>query len=104
VLDHDGSVVLAYRRRDDRGDANLIARSADGEAFTTVAVLDRDRWGAAMTGRPADHRPASSGPEPAHQKPDEPSQPPERMMDSRRLSGLPRLAPCCSAAWEDQPW
>jgi hypothetical protein len=55
ALDVDGSFVLAYRVRwgDGRGDANVIARSADGERFETVATLDRDRWGAAMVERPA---------------------------------------------------
>jgi hypothetical protein len=55
ALDDDGSVVLAYRvrRGDGRGDANVIARSADGESFETVATLDRERLGAAMVERPA---------------------------------------------------
>jgi len=55
ALDDDGSVVLAYRVRwgDERGDANGIARSADGERFETVAMLDRERFGAAMVERPA---------------------------------------------------
>ncbi|GII04178.1 hypothetical protein [Planobispora takensis] len=52
ALDTDGSVVLAYRVRGD-GDHNVIARSADGERFTTVAVLDRERFGASMVERPA---------------------------------------------------
>jgi hypothetical protein len=55
ALDVDGSFVLAYRVRwaDERGDANVIARSADGERFETVATLTRNRLGAAMVERPA---------------------------------------------------
>jgi hypothetical protein len=55
ALDDDGSVVLAYRVRwgGGRGDANVVARSADGERFETVATLDRGRFGAAMVERPA---------------------------------------------------
>jgi len=52
ALDPDGGVVVAYRVRDDE-DHNVIARSADGETFTTVAVLTRDSLGAAMVERPA---------------------------------------------------
>ena len=32
-------------------DANVIARSADGELFETVVTLDKGRWGAAMVER-----------------------------------------------------
>ncbi|WP_433334451.1 hypothetical protein [Spirillospora sp. CA-294931] len=52
ALDTDGTVVLAYRVRDGE-DYNVIARSSDGERFTTVAVLTRDRFGAQMVERPA---------------------------------------------------
>lgn len=52
VLDTDGSVVLAYRVRGEE-DYNVIARSADGERFTTVAVLTKDHFGAMMVERPA---------------------------------------------------
>jgi hypothetical protein len=52
ALDDDGSVVLAYRVRDG-ADHNVIARSADGEHFTTVGTLTPDRLGAAMVERPA---------------------------------------------------
>src|SRR5262245_50044510 len=40
ALDDDGSVVVAYRMRwaDGPRDANVIARSDDGERFTTVAT------------------------------------------------------------------
>jgi hypothetical protein len=55
ALDSDGSFVLAYRVRTghDGVDANVIARSVDGERFTTVAYLDRDRFGAMYVERPA---------------------------------------------------
>lgn len=55
ALDADGSVLLAYRVRygEDGGDANVIARSADGERFETIATLDKERFGAAMVERPA---------------------------------------------------
>lgn len=52
ALDADGTFVLAYRVRSG-ADHNVIARSADGERYTTVAVLTRDRFGAAMVERPA---------------------------------------------------
>lgn len=52
ALDTDGSVVLAYRLRAEE-DVNVIARSADGEHFTPVATLTRDRFGASMLERPA---------------------------------------------------
>ena len=41
TLDAQGAVVLAYRIRlaDGRGVANLVARSADGERFTTVVTI-----------------------------------------------------------------
>jgi hypothetical protein len=55
VYDQDGSVVLAYRMRwaDGPTDANVIARSRDGESFETIVTLDKERWGAAMVERPA---------------------------------------------------
>lgn len=52
AFDVDGSVVLAYRVRAEQ-DFNVIARSADGERFTTVGILTTDRLGAAMVERPA---------------------------------------------------
>lgn len=52
ALDADGTFVLAYRVRDGE-DHNVVARSADGERFTTVALLPRHRFGAAMVERPA---------------------------------------------------
>jgi hypothetical protein len=55
VYDEDGSIVLAYRMRwaDGPTDANVIARSRDGESFEIMVTLDRERWGAAMVERPA---------------------------------------------------
>jgi hypothetical protein len=55
AYDEDGSIVLAYRLRwaDGPTDANVIARSADGERFETVVTLDKERWGAAMVEKPA---------------------------------------------------
>ena len=55
AYDEDGSIVLAYRLRWAEGptDANVIARSADGDRFETVVTLDKERWGAAMVERPA---------------------------------------------------
>ncbi|MFI7468750.1 hypothetical protein [Nonomuraea sp. NPDC049646] len=51
ALDADGTYVLAYRVRAGGEDHNAVARSTDGERFTTVAVLPRG--GAAMVERPA---------------------------------------------------
>ena len=53
AYDDDGSIVLAYRMRwaDGPTDANVIARSTDGERFETVVTLDKERWGAAMVER-----------------------------------------------------
>ncbi|GAB1515783.1 hypothetical protein [Actinophytocola sp. KF-1] len=48
ALDDDGSIVLAYRVRGDR-DRNVLARSADGEHFETVATFETD----GMVERPA---------------------------------------------------
>ena len=55
TLDSDGSFVLAYRLRHvaDRGAQTVVARSADGQRFTTVAVLDKARFGAMSMERPA---------------------------------------------------
>src|SRR5690606_34364120 len=58
ALDADGSIVLAYRERHSfQEDSNLLARSADGEHFETVADIDKERWGFAMVARPALVRP-----------------------------------------------
>jgi hypothetical protein len=47
--------VVAYRVRvvDQRGAATVVARSADGERLTTVATLDKGRFGAESMERPA---------------------------------------------------
>jgi hypothetical protein len=55
ALDGDGGFVVAYRLRlaDQRGAATLVARSPDGERLTTVAILDKARFGAESMERPA---------------------------------------------------
>jgi hypothetical protein len=55
VLDADGGFVIGYRLRNghDGIDQTVVARSADGEALTTVAVLDQSRFGAQWMQRPA---------------------------------------------------
>ena len=55
VLDEDGSFVVAYRVRNPqrRGDATVVARSADGERLSTVVTLDQERFGAQSLERPA---------------------------------------------------
>ena len=53
----DGAVFLAYRLRrpvgQGRGYANVVARSSDGIAFTVVAEIGKDRFGAESLERPA---------------------------------------------------
>jgi len=55
VLQPDGTFVLAYRvrRGSGRDDELVIARSPDGKHFETTAILDKTRYGAAMTERAA---------------------------------------------------
>jgi hypothetical protein len=55
AVDPDGGFVVAYRVRvvDQRGAATVVARSADGERLTTVATLDKGRFGAESMERPA---------------------------------------------------
>jgi hypothetical protein len=55
ALDEDGSYVVAYRVRNghDGIDQTVVARSPDGEVFTTVAILDQTRFGAQWMERPA---------------------------------------------------
>jgi hypothetical protein len=52
----DGATFLAYRLRrpvgQGRGYANVVARSDDGEHFSTVAVLHRDAFGGDSLERP----------------------------------------------------
>jgi hypothetical protein len=52
TLDADGSVVLTYRVRGG-GDVNVIARSADGVAMTTIGTIEPARLGAQMVERAA---------------------------------------------------
>ncbi|WP_331272739.1 hypothetical protein [Motilibacter deserti] len=53
----DGVHYLAYRMRrpvgEGRGYANVLARSADGVRFETVAVVEKDAFGAESLERPA---------------------------------------------------
>jgi hypothetical protein len=57
ALDDDGTFVIAYRVRHGHGPENpvetVVARSEDGERFTTVATLDKERWRAQSMERPA---------------------------------------------------
>ena len=55
VADGDGGFVIGYRVRNghDGIDQTVIARSPDGERFTTVATLDQRRFGAQWMQRPA---------------------------------------------------
>ena len=57
ALDPDGGILLAYRLRmgvgPECGAQTVVARSDDGETFTTVAVLDESRFGAMSMERPA---------------------------------------------------
>jgi hypothetical protein len=57
ALHVDGTFYLAYRLRrpigEGRGYANMVARSDDGVAFETVAVVDKDRFGSESLERPA---------------------------------------------------
>ena len=53
----EGGIVLAYRLRrpigEGRGYANVVATSADGVTFSTVATLSKDRFSAESLERPA---------------------------------------------------
>jgi hypothetical protein len=55
ALDEDGGLVVGYRVRNghDGIDQTVIARSPDGETFTTVATLDQSRFEAQWMERPA---------------------------------------------------
>jgi hypothetical protein len=57
VLDEDGTFVIAYRVRHGHGQENpvetVVARSEDGEHLTTVATIDKERFGAQSMERPA---------------------------------------------------
>jgi hypothetical protein len=55
AIDPDGGFVVGYRVRNghDGIDQTVVARSVDGERFTTVATLDQSRFGAQWMERPA---------------------------------------------------
>jgi hypothetical protein len=57
ALDGEGGVVVAYRLRrgvqPEDGAETVVARSDDGETWTTVATLDKSRFGALSMERPA---------------------------------------------------
>ncbi len=55
LLDNHGGFVVAYRVRlvEERVATINVARSTDGEHLTTVATLDKDRFGAESLERPA---------------------------------------------------
>jgi hypothetical protein len=63
VLADDGSFVVGYRVRNghDGNDETVIARSADGERFDTVGLLDEKDFGAMGMERPALARTDSGG-------------------------------------------
>ena len=63
ALDDDGGYVIGYRVRngDDGNDQSVVARSDDGESFTTVATLDESDFGAMGMERPALARTDSGG-------------------------------------------
>ena len=54
ALDDDGTFVIAYRvRTGEKGrGSTVVARSEDGERFTTVANIDQSRFGADVDGAP----------------------------------------------------
>jgi hypothetical protein len=55
VLDDDGTFVIAYRvRMGEKGrGSNVVARSEDGERFTTVCTIEQDRFGAQSLEKPS---------------------------------------------------
>jgi hypothetical protein len=55
ALDDDGTFVIAYRVRTGRygRGSNVIARSEDGERFTTVATIEQERFGAQSLEKPS---------------------------------------------------
>jgi hypothetical protein len=55
ALDEDGTFVVAYRlRTGERGrGSTVVARSGDGERYTTVALIDQGQFGAQSMERPA---------------------------------------------------
>jgi len=63
ALDDDSAILLAYRVRNghDGTDETLLARSPDGECFTTLVALPEGRFGAMAVERPALVRRADGG-------------------------------------------
>src|SRR5215210_620812 len=55
ALDEDGTFVIAYRvRTGERGRGyNVVARSEDGERFTTVATIEQESFGAQSMEKPS---------------------------------------------------
>jgi hypothetical protein len=55
ALDDDGTYVIAYRvRAGQRGpSSNVVARSDDGESFTTVCTIEQERFGAQALEKPS---------------------------------------------------
>jgi hypothetical protein len=55
ALDADGTFVIAYRvRTGEKGRGfNVVARSEDGERFTTVATIEQERFGAQSMEKPS---------------------------------------------------
>ena len=55
TLDEDGTFVIGYRVRNGHDGAaeTVIARSEDGERFTTVATLEQSEFGAKSMERPS---------------------------------------------------
>jgi hypothetical protein len=55
TLDDDGTFVIAYRVRTGAGGrgSNAVARSEDGERYTTVAEISQERFSAQSLERPA---------------------------------------------------
>lgn len=54
-FDNDGAIVVAYRQRNghDGKDRTVLARSIDGEHYTTLCAFDGSRFGARWMERPA---------------------------------------------------
>src|SRR5215203_5575248 len=55
AFDEDGTFVIGYRVRNGQDGAaeTVIARSEDGERFTTVATLEQSEFGAKSMERPS---------------------------------------------------
>ena len=55
AIDDDGTFVIAYRvRKGAKGrGSNVIARSEDGEALTTIGTIEQERFGAQSLEKPA---------------------------------------------------